>query len=189
MKIESKGPSLFNPLPPEVSASQNGNSKGGRGGEAQRNAERDGVFRDGWERLPGCSMGVLGCVRSKECFGFILVGVVLFKFDFDFGGCAFLPLVRIPRDWCCSAYVALRTPPQLCIHPSPWIPSCLLVSAGETIAYGPVSVCLPCWRTSWGAVSELHCISPGVIDCPPLTYFRKPRRILLTPSKFCPCLP
>lgn len=138
---------------------------------------------------PRLQHGCSGCVRSKECFGFILVGVVLFKFDFDFGGCASLPLVRIPRDWCCSAYVALRTPPQLCVHPSPWIPSCLLVSAGETIAYGPVCVCLPCWRTSWGAASELHCISPGTIDCPPLTYFRKPRRVLLTPSKSCPCLP
>lgn len=125
-------------------------------------------------------------VRSKECFHFILVGGVLFKFYFNFGGCASLPLMRIPRDWyslryvllCCSAYATLRAPLQEVLSyvstPAPGIPSCLLVSAGDS-CYGPVCVCSPCWRTSWGAASELHCITPGTIDCPPLTFFRKPR--------------
>lgn len=75
-------------------------------------------------------------VRSKQCFRFILVGGVLFKVYFNFGECASLPLMRIPRDWyslrnvlfcLCDPQGPPPGGPQLRVQPSPWdsqLPPC-----------------------------------------------------------------
>lgn len=158
MKIESNGPSLFNPRPWKSQLPRMGTVKVGGAGRRRGMQDKMEYPRMGGNVCQAAAWVFWG-VRSKECFCFILVGVVLFKFHFDFGGGCFSPTYEDPQRLVLSQICVvlpmwpsglLREVLRHASSPAPGIPSCLLVTAGETLAYGPVCVCLPFWYTSWG---------------------------------------